>query len=108
MDIRRRAFYHGREYRRSDLATMRTRSPEAPDRQPALAPAGPWRARPLAHGSARLTTPAAVALLLGGLLRLALAWRDISVLDTLFFPDDTYLSLGIARNIALGLGSTFD
>jgi hypothetical protein len=46
--------------------------------------------------------------LAGGLLRLALAWRDLGALDTLFFPDDTYLSLGIARNIALGFGSTFD
>ncbi|NJO06902.1 MAG: glycosyltransferase family 39 protein [Chloroflexaceae bacterium] len=45
---------------------------------------------------------------IGGLFRLLLAWRSLDVLDTLFFPDDTYLSLGIARNIALGYGSTFD
>ncbi|NJL35183.1 MAG: hypothetical protein HC893_16660 [Chloroflexaceae bacterium] len=34
---------------------------------------------------------------IGGLFRLLLAWRSLDVLDTLFFPDDTYLSLGIAR-----------
>lgn len=54
--------------------------------------------------AARLGT--VLALLAGTLLRLALAWRDLPTLDTLFFPDDTYISLGIARNIALGYGST--
>lgn len=49
-----------------------------------------------------------ILLVLGGVVRVALAWRDIDALDALFFPDDTYLSLSIARNIARGLGSTFD
>lgn len=47
-------------------------------------------------------------LILGALLRIAIAWRDLTILDTLFFPDDTYISLGIARNIGLGHGSTLD
>lgn len=47
-------------------------------------------------------------LFLGAVLRLSMAWHDLKILDTLFFPDDTYLSLGVARNIALGYGSTFD
>lgn len=50
----------------------------------------------------------ALTLILGALLRLALAWRELTILDTLFFPDDTYISLGIARNIGLGHGSTLD
>ena len=49
-----------------------------------------------------------ILLVLGGVVRVALAWRDIDALDALFFPDDTYLSLTIAHNIARGLGSTFD
>jgi hypothetical protein len=40
-----------------------------------------------------------IVLLLGSFLRLVMAWRDLKILDTLFFPDDTYFSLGIARNI---------
>ncbi len=65
----------------------------------------------LASPGKHLATFATLTLLIvlaGGLLRLALAWHDLEALDTLFFPDDTYLSLGIARNIALGFGSTFD
>jgi hypothetical protein len=57
----------------------------------------------------RFCRQAAFALLIaGGLLRILISCRDIAMLDTLLFPDDTYLSLGIARNIALGRGSTFD
>src|SRR3712207_4041613 len=66
--------------------------------------------RPLAplsaHRLAALVGSAPVVLLLGALLRLMLAWRDLPAIDTLFFPDDAYISLGIARNIALGYGST--
>lgn len=60
--------------------------------------------------SAEQTVPllVTVMLILGAMLRLALAWRELTILDTLFFPDDTYISLGIARNIGLGLGSTLD
>jgi hypothetical protein len=57
---------------------------------------------------ARLRALAILVLLVGGVLRFVVAWHDLDSLDTLFFPDDTYLSLGIARNIALGYGSTFD
>lgn len=45
---------------------------------------------------------------LGGMLRLILAWQNLLRVDSLFLVDDSYFSLGIARNIALGYGSTFD
>ncbi len=44
----------------------------------------------------------------GFLLRLYLAWRPLAYLDNLFIPDDAYISLKIAKNIASGLGITFD
>jgi hypothetical protein len=56
----------------------------------------------------KLRIPLVLILAVGTTIRLCLAWRSIEVLDTLFLLDDTYLSLGIARNIALGYGSTFD
>jgi hypothetical protein len=65
-------------------------------------------AGPSAAAAALPQRLALVALMAGGLLRLALAWRNLDALDSYFFPDDTYLSLGIARNLALGFGSTFD
>lgn len=59
-----------------------------------------WAARaPLAIG----------ALLAGALaLRLAIALRDLDVVDRLFMPDDTYYTLSIARSIANGTGPSID
>lgn len=45
---------------------------------------------------------------IGGLLRLGIGMRDLSVLDNLFIPDDTYYTLAIARSLALGQGPTVD
>jgi hypothetical protein len=87
---------------------MRTTQPEAHNQESVHISSTTRLARLLDKRWARLLTPAQLVLLVGGLLRFALAWRDLDALDTLFFPDDTYLSLGIARNIARGLGSTFD
>jgi hypothetical protein len=47
-------------------------------------------------------------LLTGFLLRLYLVWRPFMYLDNLFIPDDAYISLKIAKNLASGLGMTFD
>lgn len=44
----------------------------------------------------------------GFLIRLYLSWRPLVYLDNLFIPDDAYISLKIAKNIASGLGITFD
>jgi hypothetical protein len=41
-------------------------------------------------------------------VRLYVSWRPLSYIDNLFIPDDTYLSLKIAKNIASGAGITFD
>ncbi len=49
-----------------------------------------------------------VILIVGFLLRLWIAWRPLAIIDNLLFPDDTYISMAIARNIALGRGMTFD
>ena len=42
------------------------------------------------------------------LLRFLIAWQDISYLDRLFIPDDTYYILSISRSIAAGFGPTPD
>ncbi|MBA3536209.1 MAG: hypothetical protein H0T84_06330 [Tatlockia sp.] len=42
------------------------------------------------------------------LLRYSIAFQDISYLDRLFIPDDTYYILNISRSIAAGLGPTTD
>ncbi|MBW2183176.1 MAG: glycosyltransferase family 39 protein [Deltaproteobacteria bacterium] len=44
----------------------------------------------------------------GLLIRLYLSWRPLVYLDNLFIPDDAYISLKIAKNLASGLGITFD
>jgi len=44
----------------------------------------------------------------GMLLRLLLVVRDITVLDRLFVPDDTYYTLAIARGMARGWGPSVD
>lgn len=49
-----------------------------------------------------------IFLILGLGIRLWIAWRPLAIIDNLLFPDDTYISLAIARNIALGHGMTFD
>lgn len=41
-------------------------------------------------------------------LRLYISWRPLVYIDNLFIPDDTYLALKIAKNIASGAGITFD
>jgi 4-amino-4-deoxy-L-arabinose transferase-like glycosyltransferase len=45
---------------------------------------------------------------LGFLLRLAIWFRSIAVIDRLFIPDDTYYTLTIARSLARGHGPTTD
>jgi hypothetical protein len=42
------------------------------------------------------------------LLRFSIAFQDLSYLDRLFIPDDTYYILTISRSIAAGLGPTTD
>lgn len=49
-----------------------------------------------------------VIFVVGLLLRLWIAWRPLPTIDNLLFPDDTYISMAIARNMALGRGMTFD
>ncbi len=44
----------------------------------------------------------------GFLLRFTIAFQDISYLDRLFIPDDTYYLLSISRSLAQGLGPTTD
>jgi hypothetical protein len=44
----------------------------------------------------------------GLVLRLAVASRDLDVVDRLFIPDDTYYTISIARSLAGGLGPTAD
>ncbi len=52
---------------------------------------------------------AVLSLLVIGLwLRLWVVWRPVPIIDNLLFPDDTYISMAIARNLALGRGMTFD
>ncbi len=46
-------------------------------------------------------------LALGFLLRLAVSLRPLQVVDDLAVPDDAYLSLTLARNIARGLGPLY-
>ncbi len=41
-------------------------------------------------------------------IRLYICWRPLPYVDNLFIPDDTYLALKIAKNIASGMGITFD
>lgn len=41
-------------------------------------------------------------------IRLYISWRPLFYIDNLFIPDDTYLALKIAKNIASGAGITFD
>ena len=51
-----------------------------------------------------------ILLLLGGLdilLRVYVALRPIAFIDGMLLPDDTYLSLTIAKNIAAGLGPLY-
>ncbi|MFH0859937.1 MAG: hypothetical protein V1921_01940 [Candidatus Altiarchaeota archaeon] len=45
---------------------------------------------------------------LGLLLRLIVAWTDITVLLQKNLPDDAFYYFGIARNIASGNGVTFN
>jgi hypothetical protein len=40
-------------------------------------------------------------------LRLAVAWRPLEYIDGLTIPDDAYISLHLARNIAAGLGPSY-
>lgn len=47
-------------------------------------------------------------ILAGLLLRLFILLRPFVYIDNLFIPDDTYLSLKIAQNLAQGKGMTFD
>ncbi len=47
-------------------------------------------------------------LVLALVIRLYISWRPLSYIDNLFIPDDTYLALKIAKNIASGAGITFD
>lgn len=42
------------------------------------------------------------------LLRYFIAFQDISYLDRLFIPDDTYYILSLSRSMAAGLGPTVD
>jgi hypothetical protein len=42
------------------------------------------------------------------IIRLYVSWRPLFYVDNLFIPDDTYLALKIAKNIASGAGITFD
>jgi hypothetical protein len=85
----------------------RPQSSEVPQHNAAISSVFARPASPTAR-TRQLALPALLVVIAGGLLRLALAWRNLDALDTYFFPDDTYLSLGIARNLALGFGSTFD
>jgi hypothetical protein len=49
-----------------------------------------------------------LVLALALVIRLYISWRPLSYIDNLFIPDDTYLALKIAKNIASGAGITFD
>ena len=59
-------------------------------------------------GAATLSRALVPILGLAAALRLALASRDLTTLDRLFVPDDTYYTLSITRNLAAGLGPTAD
>lgn len=50
----------------------------------------------------------AILLALGLVLRLVVAWLPIPVLIARTLPDDAFIYFVIARNIASGLGATFD
>jgi 4-amino-4-deoxy-L-arabinose transferase-like glycosyltransferase len=49
-----------------------------------------------------------LVLALALVIRLYISWRPLFYIDNLFIPDDTYLALKIAQNIASGAGITFD
>lgn len=49
-----------------------------------------------------------IVLLFGLVLRLGISSRDITTLDRLFIPDDTYYTLSIARSLAEGEGPSVD
>jgi hypothetical protein len=65
-------------------------------------------------GRSRLTAPSTPALvvialtLMGLVLRVAIVFRPLALIDRLFIPDDTYYTLTIARSIAHGHGPTVD
>lgn len=61
---------------------------------------------PVADGSSSLWCYAVIVA--GFFYRLASARRPLPVLDCLTIPDDTYLSLTIARNLARGLGPLYE
>jgi hypothetical protein len=60
---------------------------------------------PVADGSSPFWCHALIAA--GLLYRLAISQRPLPILDGLTIPDDTYLSLTIARNLARGLGPLY-
>ncbi len=49
-----------------------------------------------------------VLLLVGLVVRLAVAWQPVPVLIARVLPDDAFIYFVIARNMAAGLGATFD
>jgi hypothetical protein len=61
---------------------------------------------PFSHGNAR-NTPLIVLLALNLVLRFWLVLRPLEYTDGLSIPDDAYISLTLARNIAHGLGPSF-
>jgi hypothetical protein len=48
-----------------------------------------------------------IALLINLAFRLYIAFQPIEFIDSKFLPDDAYLSLTIAKNIAEGLGPSY-
>jgi hypothetical protein len=63
---------------------------------------------PPERASRPLVAGVLLVILLGLALRLAILSRPLPVLDNLFFPDDTFISLQAARNIVAGHGWTLD
>ncbi len=49
-----------------------------------------------------------IIFILGLILRLSIVTRDITTLDKLFVPDDTYYTLAISRSLASGMAPTVD
>jgi hypothetical protein len=49
-----------------------------------------------------------IIFILGLIFRISIVTRDITTLDKLFVPDDTYYTLAISRSLAFGLAPTVD
>lgn len=65
------------------------------------------RSRQRAGSAKNFRVIIALLLVINLTIRLYIAFRPINIIDDLTFPDDSYLSLTIARNIAHGLGPIY-